>query len=282
MPELPEVETIRLGLAKKLTGLKIKKVEISSAKSFYGEVEKVKGQKVLKLWRRAKILGIDLTGDISLLIHLKMSGQLIYQGKSKFIGGHPTSDMMKKMPNASTRVIFTFNDNSRLFFNDQRKFGWIKLGDLKSEFRNLISGLGPEPLDKSFTWQVLKERLSIRSKTPVKVAIMDQQLVAGIGNIYGVESCFLAKIDPQRLVVDLTDDDYKRLHLAIIKSLKLAIKKGGSTLRHFVTEEGKKGGFLDYALVYGREGLPCKICGTILKKLVLGGRGTVYCPKCQN
>ena len=198
MPELPEVETIRLGLEKKLVGLEIKDIKLLNPKSFHGDPKLVKGQKVVSLWRKAKILGIDLTGNLTLLIHLKMSGQLVYQGKTKFVGGHPTTDMFDNQPNKSTRLIFTFADNSKLLFNDQRRFGWVKqfstseVGSLK-----FIEGLGPEPLAKSFTWQVLKERLLSRRKAPVKVVIMDQGVVSGIGNIYACEALFLSKIHPK-------------------------------------------------------------------------------------
>lgn len=298
MPELPEVETIRLGLSKKIIGLKITSIKILSPKSFLGDPQLVIGKEVLNLWRRAKILGID-TAKLSLLIHLKMSGQLIwieskklevkdqnYKAKlksaDKFIGGHPTQDMTGEMPNRSTRVIFTFDDGSHLYFNDQRKFGWIKqLPTLSVGTQRFIQSLGPEPLEKSFTWQLLRQHLLRRRKTAVKVAIMDQGVVSGIGNIYAAETLFLAKIDPRRLVETLTDSDYQRLYQGIIRTLKSGIKYGGSTRTHFVNVAGKKGSFLDYAYVYGREKQNCKICGTGLQKIILGGRGTVFCPRCQ-
>ena len=162
MPELPEIETIKLGLQKKIIGLKITKIQINSAKSFMGNPNLAQGQKVLNIWRRAKILGMDLTGNITLLFHMKMSGQLVYDNGKRFIGGHPTPDMAGKMPNLHTRVIFSFSDNSKLYFNDQRKFGWIRIVDSgqvigDSSFKNL----GPEPLEKGFTWQILKQNLKI-------------------------------------------------------------------------------------------------------------------------
>ena len=277
MPELPEVETIKLGLQKKIIGLKITKIQILSAKSFIGNPNLVQGQKVLNIWRRAKILGIDL-GNITLLFHLKMSGQIIYQDEKRFIGGHPTQDMVGQMPNSHTRVIFSFSDGSHLYFNDQRRFGWVKV--IKGDQGNL-GNLGPEPLEKSFTWEILKENLLRHKSMPVKVAIMDQTVVSGIGNIYANEACFLAGIDPRVKVVTLTDEQFQTLHNGVIKALREGIRHGGSTRAHFVDAEGHKGYFLDYAFVYGRDKHPCKKCGTEIKKIQLGGRGTYFCPKCQ-
>lgn len=231
---------------------------------------------------------INLSGKISLLIHLKMSGQLILQEESKngkrerFVGGHPTTDMYSQLPNNSTRVIFEFSDRSKLFFNDQRKFGWIKIGDPISNFGNLISGLGPEPLEKDFTWQILKKNLLKHKTMPIKVAIMDQSVISGVGNIYANEACFDAKLDPRVKVSQLTDAQYQKLHTGIIRCLKDGIKHGGSTMAHFVNDKGQKGYFLDYAHVYWRNGEKCKICGTNIKKVQLAGRGTYYCPNCQS
>lgn len=243
MPELPEVETIRLGLSKKIIGLTIKNIKVLSPKSFQGEIRDIVDKKVLSLDRRAKLLIANLSGKISLLIHLKMSGQLIYQGEQKIVGGHPTEDMLGQMPNRSTRVIFTFNDSSKLFFNDQRKFGWIKqLPTSEVGAQKFFKQLGPEPLEKGFSWQVLKHRLQKRKKPPVKVVIMDQAVISGIGNIYACEALFLAKIDPRRKVSELKDPEYKRLHAGIIKALNTAKKHGGSSLKYFLNEEGGKGG----------------------------------------
>ena len=278
MPELPEVETIKLGLQKKIIGLKITKIQILSAKSFIGNPNLVQGQKVLNIWRRAKILGIDL-GNITLLFHLKMSGQIIYQDEKRFIGGHPTQDMVGQMPNSHTRVIFSFSDGSHLYFNDQRRFGWVKV--IKGDQGNL-GNLGPEPLEKSFTWEILKENLLRHKSMPVKVAIMDQTVVSGIGNIYANEACFLAGIDPRVKVVTLTDEQFQTLHNGVIKALREGIRHGGSTRAHFVDAEGHKGYFLDYAFVYGRDKHPCKKCGTEIKKIQLGGRGTYFCERCQS
>lgn len=281
MPELPEVEIIKLFLAQNIIGLKIESVEILNKKSFTNEPSLLIGKKIQSVKRRAKVLRIGF-GETELLIHLKMSGQLIFKGEEKFIGGHPTKDMFGDLPNKSTRVIFNFSGGSKLYFNDQRKFGWIKLID-NSQLRidNFLQRIGPEPLDKEFTWKILKERLLKRKNTPVKVALLDQQIIAGIGNIYACEACFLAGIHPSKKISELKNEDFQKLHKRIIESLKSGIKFGGSSKTHFVSPEGKKGLFLDYAFVYGREKLPCKNCKTPIEKIKLGGRGTHFCPSCQ-
>lgn len=291
MPELPEVETIRLGLQNKIVGLKIKEVEVLAPKSFIGAVGVVRGKSVLNLWRKAKILGIDLSGNIIILVHLKMSGQLIWLASQKskvkngerFIGGHPTQDMVLEMPNRSTRVIFTFSDNSKLFFNDQRRFGWVKVVESgKLGEVGIFGRLGPEPLEQGFTWMILKQNLLKHKTLPIKVALLDQTVVSGIGNIYASEACFVAKIDPRAKVVNLTDKHFQALHRGVVRVLRDGIKYGGSSSVHFVDPEGRKGYFLNYAYCYGRDKHACKVCKTEIKKVQLGGRGTYFCPNCQS
>lgn len=281
MPELPEVETIKLGLLKRIVRLKITKIQINSPKSFLGNPNLVEGQKVLNIWRRAKILGMDL-GEISLLFHLKMSGQLVWVGKSRFIGGHPTQDMAGEMPNSHTRVIFSFSNGSHLYFNDQRRFGWVRVVDSPQVTADSsLKNLGPEPLEKGFSWQILKSNLLKHKSQPIKVALMDQTVVSGIGNIYANEACFNAKFNPRKKASELTDEDFKKLYRGIIKSLEDGIKYGGASRAHFVDSEGHKGYFLDYAYVYGRDKHPCKRCKAEIRKIQLAGRGTFFCPYCQ-
>lgn len=288
MPELPEVETIKLGLQKKIIGSKITKIQVLSSKSFIGNSNLALGQKVLNLWRRAKLLGIDLSGNKTLLFHLKMSGQLVWRGEmgkdkeDSFIGGHPTEDMFGKMPNVHTRVIFSFADGSHLYFNDQRRFGWVRVVDSRQVTGDSsIKNLGPEPLEKRFSWQILKNNLLKRKIQLVKVALMDQTVVAGVGNIYANEALFDAKIDPRKKIKDLTDKEFKKLHKGVVKSLKDGIKYGGSTRAHFVDAEGHRGYFLNYAYVYGKDGHKCKVCGGEIQKIQQVGRGTFFCPHCQ-
>jgi len=300
MPELPEVETIRLGLQKKIVGLKIKKVEVLSPKSFLGNPKNIQGRKVLKIWRKAKILGVELTSSfwgakrrqnlinedsgqarMTLLFHLKMTGQLIYDDGKRFIGGHPTLDMRDEMPNKTTRVIFSFDDRSKLYFNDQRRFGWIRVMEGDEGDWGIFDKLGPEPLEKEFTWEILKNNLLRHKSMPIKVALLDQAVVSGIGNIYANEACFAAGIDPKTRVGDLGDKEFKKLQKGVIRVIKEGIKHGGSSRAHFVDPEGHKGYFLDYAKVYWRDKKPCKACGEIIQKFQLRGRGTYYCPSCQ-
>lgn len=313
MPELPEVETIKLSLEKKILGLTIKDIQILNPKSFLGDPEIIKDTKVIKVWRRAKVLGIDLESYqssvvsrqkeknslpaedrrlMTLLFHLKMSGQVIFinsqksqvKSEQRFVGGHPTKDMLGDLPNKHTRVIFEFSDGSHLYFNDQRKFGWIKIVRTE-ELENINHGytnkLGPEPLEPEFTWEILRSSIITHPSQAVKVAVLDPSVVAGVGNIYACEACFNAKINPRTKVSQLTDEALKSLHRGVLKALRDGIKYGGSTKTHFVDVDGKKGLFLDYANVYNRVGKPCKICGTKIAKIKLGGRGTFFCPTCQ-
>ncbi len=261
MPELPEVETIKVGLSKKIVGLKIKKVEVLSPKSFLGDIKDVEGRKVTDIIRRAKMLSITLDNDLKLLIHLKMSGQLILDG----------------VPTKSTRVIFHFEDGTKLLFNDQRKFGWIKVISDDSHFDKL----GPEPLEKDFTYEVFKTQILKRKNTPIKVVLLDQEIISGIGNIYACEAVFISKIDPRRKVSDLKDIELKNLYKAVVEVLQKGVNLGGSSSVHYVNIEGVRGTFLEEAFVYKREYKPCKVCGTTLEKLKLGGRGTAFCPNCQ-
>jgi formamidopyrimidine-DNA glycosylase len=283
MPELPEVETIKLGLSQKIIGLTLTDVEILNAKTFLGDPEDLVDTKVTNVWRRAKVLGIDLSNNYTILFHLKMTGQVIYiEQDSRVMGGHPTKDMTGDLPNKSTRAIFTFSNGSNLYFNDQRKFGWIKLIESsKIHDQVFLSSLGPEPLEKDFTWEILQERLMRRKNQPIKVALLDQTVLAGVGNIYACESCFDAQIDPGRIVSSLTEEEFIRLHQGVVDSLKAGIHHGGSSKSHYVNATGEKGSYLDFAYVYDREGDICKKCGTMIQKIKLGGRGTYFCPKCQ-
>lgn len=285
MPELPEVETIRRGLEKKIVGKTISKIEVIEPREVQGNTKEAIGQNVLNVWRKAKMLGVNLTGNTTLLFHLKMTGQLIYIGVKKddrIIGGHPTSDMQGDLPNKSTRVIFEFDDKSKLYFNDQRKFGWVKIipTDKVEELPSLKT-LGPEPLEKGFSWEVLKKNALKHKSMPIKVVLMDQTVVSGIGNIYASEALFDARIDPRRKVSTLSDEEFKKLVEGIKKSLEISIKQGGSTIAHFRDAEGKKGYFLDYANVYGKEGQKCNGCSSKVEKITQAGRGTYYCPSCQ-
>jgi formamidopyrimidine-DNA glycosylase len=288
MPELPEVETVRLGLSALLPGRTFAKVEQDWEKSFPNALADVRqfliGAKVVTVARRAKVLLIELDSKYSLVIHLKMTGQLVFRGESgeHFGAGHPTSSLVGELPDRSTRVTFTFTDGSNLFFNDQRKFGWIRLLPTAEVPQiDFFKKVGPEPLKHDFTWKVLRERLNRRPNTNIKAALLDQTVIAGVGNIYADESLWGAKIHPSTLVKDLPDTKVKKLYEAMTAVLKLAIEKGGSTDRNYVDAEGKRGSYLTFASVFRREGQPCPRCGATIVKTKVAGRGTHLCPKCQ-
>ncbi len=286
MPELPEVETIRSGLAKLLPGKVIAHIEHDWEKGFPNPAADVKaymaGAKIIGVRRRAKVLLIDLSTEYSLVIHLKMTGQLVFRGKVAFGGGHPGDSLVGKLPDKSTRVTLEFTDGSKLFFNDQRKFGWIKLYPT-SEVPHIsfFMKVGPEPLAKDFTHKDFRERLMRRPNTNIKAALLDQSVIAGVGNIYADESLWGAKIHPATLVKNLSVTQTDNLYKEVRYILNLAIEKGGSSDKNYVNAEGKKGSYLSFARVFRRDGQPCPRCGTTIIKTRVAGRGTHTCPHCQ-
>jgi len=286
MPELPEVETIRIGLASLLPGLVIKNVAHDWPKSFPNAPADVArfmvGAKVLGVRRRAKVLLIDLSTKYSLVTHLKMTGQLVYVGKKRFGAGHPGKDLVGDLPAKATRVTIDFTDGSQLFFNDQRKFGWMRLiPTIEIPEIDFFKKVGPEPLDADFTVQKFIERLSRRKNSNIKAVLLDQTVIAGVGNIYADESLWAAKIHPATSVADVPKARLVALYNGLIEVLKLSIKKGGSTDKNYVDALGKKGSYLTFAKVFRRNGQPCPRCGSIIEKTRVAGRGTHYCPRCQ-
>lgn len=287
MPELPEVETIRLGLINLLPGKEITSIKSDNPQSYQlskkDQEEFVIDASIKGISRRAKVLMLNLSNGYSLTIHLKMTGQLVYRSKEyNFGAGHPSGSLVGKLPDKSTRVEIEFADKSKLFFNDQRKFGWIKLvktTDLTD--KDFFNDIGPEPLEDSFTSKVLKSRLMRFKNRPIKAALLDQKVIAGLGNIYVDESLWAAKLHPSTAVKLLKEKHFKELHKAIIDVLKLSIQKGGSTDRNYVNAEGKKGSYISFAKVYKRTGKPCYRCGTSIIKIRVAGRGTHICPNCQ-
>jgi formamidopyrimidine-DNA glycosylase len=213
-----------------------------------------------------------------------MTGQLVFRGVGgdHFGAGHPTDSLIGELPDRSTRVTVNFIDGSKLFFNDQRKFGWIRLLPTAEVPQiDFFKKVGPEPLNADFTWQRLRERLQRRPNTNVKAALLDQTVIAGVGNIYADESLWGAKIHPQTLVKNISAAQFKALHESLVAVLKLAIEKGGSTDRNYVNAEGKRGSYLHFASVFRREGQACPRCGTTIIKTRVAGRGTHLCPHCQ-
>lgn len=288
MPELPEVETVRIGLQEFLTGQSVKSVDCDWPKSLPVEravVEsKLIGAKIESVDRRGKLIIIPLSSGYSMLIHLKMTGQLVYRpntGKG-FGGGHPNDSLIDKLPDKSTRVVIKLT-NGTLFFNDQRKFGWVKLEPTKDLEKNnaFLLKLGPEPLEDSYSFDEFKTAIRRRSKTSIKAAILDQAVLAGVGNIYADEALFAARIHPATKVGQVSTIKLKRLYNAIREVMKLSISLGGSSDRNYVDAKGNKGSYLKFAKVFRREGQTCPICGTEIVKIRVAGRGTHICPRCQ-
>lgn len=287
MPELPEVETVRRGLETLIIGRVIRSVGVrNSPKSFpnaQGDVDQFMiHAEITAVRRRAKVLLVDLSTDYTLVIHLKMTGQLVYRGEQVFGAGHPNDSLIGELPDASTRVMIEFMDNSWLYFNDQRKFGWIKLlPTIEVPNIDFMRKVGPEPLEADFTPKQFAERFTRRARTNIKAALLDQTVVAGVGNIYADESLWGAKISPKRKVADISDDEFAVLYEELRAVMNLAITKGGSTDKNYVNAEGKRGSYMDFARVFRREGLPCPRCGKTIEKIKWAGRGTHLCPNCQ-
>lgn len=287
MPELPEVETVRRGLITLLPGKKVKGIWHDWPKSFPNAESDVNafliGASITDVRRRAKVLIIDLNSKHSLVIHLKMTGQLVFVASDlRFGAGHPNDSLLHQLPDKSTRVIVTFHGDSKLFFNDQRKFGWMRLIPT-AEIENIdfFRKVGPEPLAADFKPSLFKERLNKRPKSSIKAALLDQTVIAGVGNIYADESLWAAKVHPATTVINTSQSKLNTLFTQLRAIMELSIKKGGSTDKNYVNVEGKKGSYLSFANVFRREGKPCKRCGTAIVKLKVAGRGTHICPKCQ-
>lgn len=287
MPEGPEVETIRRGLEISIVGQRLSSVELLWERSWVGAPEvagQLTGAKVAKVARRAKVLLIELDDGYTLMFHLKMTGQmvLVKQDGERYAGGHPTLSMSSKLPDNSTRVIFEFELGDRLYFNDQRKFGWVKLVPTNEvELDALVARLGPDVLSAGFTRGYLDAQLQRHKNAPVKAVILDQSTASGIGNIYADESLHLAKIHPARLCGSLSAAEVKRLHLAIRDIITAGIAHGGTSFAHYVNSLGGTGDYLEHARVFRREGQICAECGSMIEKIRVAGRGTHICPICQ-
>ena len=242
MPELPEVETIRRQLSRKIVG------------------KKLNDRRVVGVRRRAKLLIIDLNDNSSLIFHLKMTGQLVFNGKTL----------------SSTRKVFYFKDGSWLTFNDARKFGWWKI---VKNVREVETKFGPEALEVSLP--TFKNILSRRSGSKIKPLLMDQKFIAGIGNIYSDEILYAAKVHPLRRVKALSEKEIKQILYNIKKVLRLAIKHQGSSVEYYINACGEKGNFSRYHRVYQKEGKKCRCCTALIKRIKINGRSAHFCPYCQ-
>lgn len=354
MPELPEVETVRRGLKDLIVGKKVKSaVDVESPKSFPNSPNDIQaflvGASIVDVRRRAKVLMIDLDSGYTLVIHLKMTGQLVYvgsgvqplslrharsrhgesdaaslqpvklatlrqssagqeptpdspgltrnddkaiglntdhgegEGELRFGAGHPTDSLVGSLPDRSTRVIIEFTDDSHLYFNDQRRFGWVRLFPTV-EVPNIkfMQTVGPEPLEDDFTANILYQRLQRRKNTTIKAAILDQTVLAGVGNIYADEGLWGAKIHPSTRVKDVPKEQVDDLWRELREVMTLSIEKGGSTDRNYVDAEGRRGSYMDFARVFRREGKPClRHPDVLIEKIRVAGRGTHVCPVCQ-
>lgn len=291
MPELPEVETIRQDLLTKILNKKIIAVEVYNKKSVGGNpksfIKTLKGDSIISIDRRGKLLVWHFKkGKDALLVHLKMTGQLIYERKIKnkveiVAGGHKMSEKdLDALPNQWTRAAFVFADEGELFFNDLRMFGYMKLAG-QDAVEKALKKFGPEPLEKQFTWGYFKLLFKKRKATTLKAMLLNQELIAGLGNIYVDEACWCAGVRPARRVGGVTEAEQKKLFDCIPKILREALKHRGTTFRNFLDSNGKKGNYTDFLKVYDRDGEACKRCGAIIKKTKAAGRGTHYCPICQ-
>ncbi|MGD9129104.1 MAG: bifunctional DNA-formamidopyrimidine glycosylase/DNA-(apurinic or apyrimidinic site) lyase [Candidatus Woesebacteria bacterium] len=281
MPELPEVETISRRLNDLIPGRKIAKLQILHEKSFQGDRKTIEGMTIQEVNRRAKILRFKLNEALNLLVHLKMTGQLIFlNDKQRVGGGHPTADWVSDLPSKHTRVIVAFADDATLFFNDMRIFGWIRLmtdQEVEAEFAKY----GPDVNDQTLTFEYFKEKLSRRS-VPIKQVLMDNKVLAGVGNIYAVDALNLAKISPLRPAKSLTDDEILKLLKSSRQVIERGIELGGTTYDgKYVNVEGFAGGYQNELRVYDRQGEACPNCGAEIEKVKIAGRGTYFCPSCQ-
>ncbi len=279
MPELPEVETVRLFLHQHILGKTISNIEILNPKSFVGSPQLAQNQTIISTSRLGKQLSIHLKNHLTLLFHLKMTGQVII-GDSVF--GHPTPKEDKtSLPNKSTRVVFTFSDNTKLFFNDQRKFGWVKLFN-QDELAEFQKDVGIDALSPDFSDDYFYHQLQKTSRA-IKLVLLDQSKFAGIGNIYDNDALFLSRIHPQTPSNKLTKKQAKILRQNLVDLMKESLFHGGSTAKDnkYIHPDGSVGQHQYYFRVYQRDGQPCHNCQTQIKRIKIGGRGTFFCPICQ-
>jgi len=289
MPELPEVETIRIGLEKYLVGHKITKVEVRWRKSLPENENKLVEGYVKKIRRFGKVLSIDLDNGYSAVIHIKLTGQLIYKGSNLPNPPSLSKKIVGGVPGKHTHVTFFLDKGGKLYFNDVRKFGWIKVVKTKDvEEIPFIKKLGPEPFVSAqgkpsgkLTPGLFKQILS-KSSRPVKIVLMDQEKIGGVGNIYANDALWLARILPTWSAKSLSPKEQSKLYDAILNVLKEGLKRGGASELSYVTPDGNEGSYQEHFLAYGRKDEICSRCRKAkFKKITLGGRGTYFCPYCQ-
>lgn len=266
MPELPEVETIRKQLTAELVGAEIVGVEVRMPKIFVGEAASIIGEKIAKINRVGKYLFIKFESGRGLAIHLKMTGRLVVDNSWYETAEH-------------TRVVIRLVDGRSLYYWDTRMFGYIKLvNNIESEYQRIKDKLGPEP------WEITDTELLRRlqkTRRSIKEAILDQGLLAGVGNIYANDGLWKAGVDPRREANTLKLSEVKKLRVSLCSVMERGLAAGGASDNSYVNAYGDKGSYQKEFLVYGRTGEPCNNCGLPLKRVVVGGRGTWVCEDCQ-
>lgn len=303
MPELPEVETIKNDLKKAILGKKIAGVEVRDKKAVKSKLpdflKVLKGNEFKDISRTGKLLVFEFKNKKYLLIHLKMTGQLVYvkttkphptpflhkeRGPNKRRGGvitgrHPFPEAADH-PTKFTRAIFKFTDESELYFNDMRRFGYLKIAD-GDELKKIKGEYGIDPLGRDFKYKSFRN-IFLSKKIGVKQVLMNQKLIAGIGNIYADEILFAARIRPTRPANSLKDGEIKKIFFVIPPILKKAIKYRGTSFSDYVDGRGEKGNFTSFLKIYGKKaGEKCSVCGGPVKAVKIGGRTAKFCPKCQ-
>ncbi|MCV2893649.1 bifunctional DNA-formamidopyrimidine glycosylase/DNA-(apurinic or apyrimidinic site) lyase [Lentibacter sp. XHP0401] len=282
MPELPEVETVRCGLSPSMEGVRIERVDVNRPDLRWPfperMAERLAGQEVLRLRRRSKYILADLSSGESLLIHLGMSGRMTVSGDplGQFVHEHPQLEK-------HDHVIIWMEGGARIAFNDPRRFGAMDLLPTQTaESHPLLAKLGPEPLGNAFSESYLAEALAGR-RTPMKAALLDQKIIAGLGNIYVCEVLHRTGISPTRLAGKVSRAKLAKVVPAVREVLQNAISAGGSSLKDFKQASGELGYFQHQFHVYDREGAACQTpeCGGTIKRIVQSGRSTFYCPRCQ-
>lgn len=281
MPELPEVETIKIGLEKYLVNHKIINIDILTPKILLGDKKAIIGSKIIKIRRFGKVLSIDLSNGFSILIHVKLTGQPIYRGPNLINPPKLSNKVIGGLPGKHTHVVFQLDRNGFLYYNDVRKFGWIRIIKTSDvEKTGFVGKLGPEPFN-GLTFEVFKDIVS-KSKTKIKVLLMNQEKIAGIGNIYANDALWLSKINPNTISNEIPLQKNRKLYDAILEVLKEGIKRGGASELNFVTPDGTEGSYQEHFLVYGQDKNSCLRCKkTKIIKTMIGGRGTYFCPFCQ-
>lgn len=297
MPELPEVESLRRSLVPHVVGQKIQSVVVHKPKlvSSKGTVRRpssskkkkfergLVGETITQIDRRAKNLIIHFESGKVLLVHLKMTGQLVYQedGQRLALGGHPIEASEHELPNKHSHIIFEL-ERGTLFYNDVRMFGYLLLYDSYDQLTSEqhFDNLGVDPLSEEFTLEVLQSGLSER-KAKLKTVLMNQEVVTGLGNIYADEACFAAGVRPDRTCNSLSEAELVTLHAEIQRIIRTAVDQGGSSVANYIMADGSRGTYAREHKVYGKGGKECLVCGNALVKTTMNNRTTVFCLHCQ-